>query len=465
MAFDIEHFPTSESAKRMLGMVTKGYYDKSYVGKWLFQVMGLEEDELKKIIAELPAQIFPETATWSLRYHEEKWGLPIYEETEEEVYSGAGGSQGSGSGTSTGSGGQGSGSGSTLTDEERERRYRERRRRIIEKRDYVAPMTPYRMENYIRALAEGYAPRVADVHDPGPYGWTAPHPNVFRVYLIGDEDSGTIDTKAIHRTLGRIKQSHTMYVLEQRTIIVIDESDIEEIRLRNIRFDMAMPFWYCHVLDGDWLLDGRILLDQKRRYGLGVWVTTAIRIHEPKQSARFPHWGMRTEIEFPESYRMGINHSMAVSFWDVYTLNGDWLLDGKVPLNQKRRYALGLAVSHLWKAWNDTEGLTIPRMGISTEIRTPEVFKNRITHSMAMPFWGYFVLNGDWLLDGKIALSESSRRLKAAVDFHARTDCKELESYDGFTVETYTRDYWFLDGGLSMDGSRKLNSVYRKETA
>ena len=103
--FDIENFPTSESAKKMLSYVTEGFYDKSYVGKWLYQVMGLEYDAALKIAEELPYQFFPETATWGLMYHEIKWGLPIRKNLS----------------------------------------YEERRRLIYQKRDNRAPMTPYRM--------------------------------------------------------------------------------------------------------------------------------------------------------------------------------------------------------------------------------------------------------------------------------------------------------------------------------
>lgn len=35
---DLENFPTRESAKDMLSMVSP-IYDRSYVGKWIFQVM------------------------------------------------------------------------------------------------------------------------------------------------------------------------------------------------------------------------------------------------------------------------------------------------------------------------------------------------------------------------------------------------------------------------------------------
>lgn len=61
--FCLEHFPTSESARRQLRYITAGFYDSSYVGKWIFQVMGQEYDDARRIIQELPAQMFPETAT------------------------------------------------------------------------------------------------------------------------------------------------------------------------------------------------------------------------------------------------------------------------------------------------------------------------------------------------------------------------------------------------------------------
>ena len=61
---ELELFPTSESALKMLSYVTPGFYDKSYVGKWMFQVMGLEYDKALKLAEELPEQFFPETATW-----------------------------------------------------------------------------------------------------------------------------------------------------------------------------------------------------------------------------------------------------------------------------------------------------------------------------------------------------------------------------------------------------------------
>jgi hypothetical protein len=38
---DLEKFPTSPAAKRMMKTISP-VYDKAYVGKWLLQVMGMK---------------------------------------------------------------------------------------------------------------------------------------------------------------------------------------------------------------------------------------------------------------------------------------------------------------------------------------------------------------------------------------------------------------------------------------
>ena len=106
--FDIENFPTSDTAKRMLSYVSEEFYEKSYVGKWLYQIMGLEWDSAKQILEEeLPKQFFIETATWGLMYHEIKWGLPVRQNLP----------------------------------------YEERRSLIRQKINYRVPMSPYYMEH------------------------------------------------------------------------------------------------------------------------------------------------------------------------------------------------------------------------------------------------------------------------------------------------------------------------------
>lgn len=165
---DLENFPTSESALRMLDDVSTGFYDKSYVGKWLFQVMGLEYDDAFQLVEGLPKQFFPETATWGLKYHEMKWQLPIRENLG----------------------------------------YEERRRLIYQQRDYRAPMTPYRMENFL-SNSTGLDVHISDCHDPGKIGFSPEHPNIFRVDLVGGGSQDAI-IKVV-QLLKEIKQSHTAY--------------------------------------------------------------------------------------------------------------------------------------------------------------------------------------------------------------------------------------------------------------
>ena len=160
---DLEKFPSSESAKRMLRSVDSGgFYDNSYVGKWIFQIMGLEMDEAKQIIEELPYQAFPETATWGLRYHEQKYGLPVRE---------------------------------GLT-------YEERRRLIYSKRDERAPMNPYHME----VILENISGRKAHVDDAsGPV-------NTFTVTLEAGDN--VVNVAALIKKLKEIKQSHVAFTMK-----------------------------------------------------------------------------------------------------------------------------------------------------------------------------------------------------------------------------------------------------------
>ena len=74
MSFDIEKFPNNEIAQKMLERVSP-IYENSYVGKWLFEVMGIEMAEARALIESLKNQCFPATATWGLRYWEERYGI------------------------------------------------------------------------------------------------------------------------------------------------------------------------------------------------------------------------------------------------------------------------------------------------------------------------------------------------------------------------------------------------------
>ena len=166
MAIDLDQFPTSESAKKMLSYVSDGFYDNSYVGKWLYQVMGQEYDTAFDMVESLPYQLFPETATWGLMFHEIKWGLPVKNDVASE----------------------------------------ERRKLIYQKRDIKRPMTPYQMEKAIEYNYDCKA-YVSDVHDAGSDGYTPSHPNIFRVLI--ETDGEKLDTHEVTEKIKALKQSHT----------------------------------------------------------------------------------------------------------------------------------------------------------------------------------------------------------------------------------------------------------------
>ncbi len=269
--FDLENFPTSNSARKMLSYVSDGFYDESYVGKWIYQVMGLEYDKALEMVEDLPAQFFPETATWGLMYHEIKWGLPVRENLS----------------------------------------YEERRKRIYQKRDYRAPMIPYRMEKSLED-ATGFEVHIADIHDPGEYGFSTQHPNVFKAYFLGE---GSLDSKKVFETLNRLKQSHTTYTVNYRTEIELDNRNLEQIILRNIRFKMAIPFWYAYVYDGSWRLDGSVVLEQKLKYDMR------------------PHFSFPLSICEKETVRM----DSVMIRKDLWHLNGAYNLDGERLLDAEIR--------------------------------------------------------------------------------------------------------------------------------
>ncbi len=204
--FDLENFPDSRSAKAMLSYVTHGWYDKSYIGKWLYEVMGIELDAAAGYIETLPEQLFPETATWGLRFHEDKYGLPVREDLPVE----------------------------------------ERRMRIFRKRDLRSPMTPSRMEEYL-TNAVGIEAHVADCNDPGELGYVPEHPNVFKVVFVTEE---TLDPQKIRDLLAGLKQSHTSCVISDWVKVTVDHRELWRFLLKNIDLRMRIPFFSAIIPGG-----------------------------------------------------------------------------------------------------------------------------------------------------------------------------------------------------------------------
>lgn len=262
--FDIENFPISEAAKRMMSTISEEFYRDSCVMKWLQQVMGMEWDDAVRIIdEELPKQFFPETATWGLCYHEIKWQLPVRENLS----------------------------------------YEERRKLIYQKRDFKAPMTPYKMEEYLRRIT-GAEVHVMDCHDPGQFGFVPDHPNKFKVVFIKE---GTINSKAAIQELNRIKQSHTVYyTIEDRVlpIIFLWKNEVEIPRL-----NLGMDFSMNHA---EQYFDGLSLLDGSQKFDGGY---TCFRT----SSGNLMECGMKEHIECSVTIKKNLYHFDGSLSWDGST--------------------------------------------------------------------------------------------------------------------------------------------------
>lgn len=416
--FDLENFPVSESAKNMIASVSDGFYDNSYVGKWLYEVMGQEYDTAREIAEDILNQLFPETATWGLMYHEIKWGLPVRENLP----------------------------------------YEERRQLIYRKRDYRAPMTPYRMEGYLKT-ATGFDVRIADINDPGDYGFVAPHPNVFKAYFMGE---GTLASKRVRAMLNELKQSHTMFTMNDRTEIVSDNRNLEEMNLKKVIFHIAESFWYSDLLDGRKLLDGSSLLYPYMRYNLMLGFKYILGGFTTPTDADLQKVKFRAKQETENDVKAGaIRIASDIIFWNTHLLDGSWDLDGSHRLDVTRGYQLGVAIVAM-VAFAHNEVTDVLKVRSAYDLRTGSDVRAAIRSEFEADFWNTVYLDGKLLLDGNTTLEYrgGNKRLEASVTHHM--GIKREDSDVSVQVITKTRNYWFFDGSNMLNGKKNLNSI-RKE--
>lgn len=416
---DLENFPTSQSAQNMLATVTPGFYDQSYVGKWLYQVMGLEFDEAERLIAEeLPLQFFPETATWGLMYHELKWGLPVRDYLS----------------------------------------YDERRKLIYEKRDQRAPMTPYRIETML-ANVTGFWANIADIHDGGKYGYKVSHPNTFIAVFVGD---GSLNTKAVKRLLDSAKQSHTTYTIIDRMDTVLDCTTLEQMLLRNINIKAAVPFWRAALLDGSGYLDGSMLLDSMREYDLILGLMYRQGEFYTPQSIDLSRMRIWLQYGVTEQYTgLKSRQEMAVYFWPALRLDGSVLLDGSETLNWSRQDWPAAIKYRLGRLFTQNEAI-IRRLRIPLKTELSEDYASgRVEYDGEVHFWTTLKLDGSAKLDGSELLDKSRQPwpVSAAV---ASTTPRISEEIGDVTLIT-RKDLAYLNGSLRLDGTRILDSEYHKE--
>lgn len=153
----------SEAAQRVIDYVSD-IYGESYVGLWLFQVIGIVLDDVNAIIMSLYDEIFPETSEKLLPYWEKEYGI-IPDDT--------------------------------LTAEER-------RANIKAKMQLIAPVNPAKLENF---LSDVTGNEVMVTETPGS--------NQIVVDVIGYVD----DLTGMKAVIDRLKPAHVIYEIHTSDVV------------------------------------------------------------------------------------------------------------------------------------------------------------------------------------------------------------------------------------------------------
>lgn len=399
---NIENFPTSEAAKRMMGYITgNGFYDRSYVGKWIFQVMGIEMDEARRIIEdELPYQAFPETATWGLRYHEEKFGLPIRENLSPE----------------------------------------ERRKLILDRRDTKAPITPWRLEKMMNSVL-GCDVKVVDIHEPDN---KITHPNTFVVYLEGE---GAFSLQKGIDKINDAKQSHTSYELHVRLAVFVLVENI----LFN-RMTVRLPItWWGATWDGEHLFDGSIYFNARQppffRMAVPFEIPNIIKV----ENLRIVHRVVK--ISDYGDLLVKMVHRIPITWWGA-SFDGRYLFDGEALLNAVRPPDFR-AVTYNLDA-DHAEGVLFEHTKISAvEIKNENECKIRDVHRASFLWTDYVItFDGELSFDGDETFSQESP--PKIVSITHRMDAENVEDF-GVVLYIPSKATRF-NGVLNFDGTNNFNS-------
>lgn len=399
---NIENFPTSEAAKRMMGYITgNGFYDRSYVGKWIFQVMGIEMDEARRIIEdELPYQAFPETATWGLRYHEEKFGLPIRENLSPE----------------------------------------ERRKLILDRRDTKAPITPWRLEKMVNSVL-GCDVKVVDIHEPDN---KITHPNTFVVYLEGE---GAFSLQKGIDKINDAKQSHTSYELHVRLAVFVLVENI----LFN-RMTVRLPItWWGATWDGEYLFDGSIYFNARQppffRMAIPFEIPNIIKV----ENLRIVHRVVK--ISDYGDLLVKMVHRIPITWWGA-SFDGRYLFDGEALLNAVRPPDFR-AVTYNLDA-DHAEGVLFEHTKISAvEIKNENECKIRDVHRASFLWTDYVItFDGELSFDGDETFSQESP--PKIVSITHRMDAENVEDF-GVMLYIPSKAARF-NGVLNFDGTNDFNS-------
>lgn len=249
---------TNPKAQDMIDYVSP-VYGESYTGLWIFQAIGSVMGEVCGIAEQLACETNTTTTDLLLDYWEDHYAVPRDR---------------------------------NLTKEQR-------RLRLVAKAGTGGPCNPVRLAAAVSGSLGGVQVDITENYAK----------NTFRVN-IRDENDEIEDWAPAIAVIERMKQAHTIYVLNYWISFYADMQALHRMDVIRVSMHMGIDFWRGVLLDGEYLLDGSIYLDSIRaRFEVGTK----------------HHIQIETD-ESCESNEVIIKQNM-------WYLDGEYLLDGSKRLN------------------------------------------------------------------------------------------------------------------------------------
>lgn len=151
-------------------------------------------------------------------------------------------------------------------------------------------------------------------------------------------------------------------------------------------------------------------------------------------------------------------------FFELRTLNGEWLLDGSVLLNQRVicNMGMGLVIGNIEVPLEERLRLEAPVVSLTMETEKGQIFVRSMDVHTYFRYFMYRVLNGEWLLDGAAGLNQ---KVICMIGIGMQVGSVEVKNEEQISecFSIVEKDLWYLDDAERLDGSRLLDAERREE--
>ncbi len=151
-------------------------------------------------------------------------------------------------------------------------------------------------------------------------------------------------------------------------------------------------------------------------------------------------------------------------FFELRSLNGEWLLDGSVLLNQRVICNMGmeLLIGGIEIPLEERFLLEAPSVSLQMNTETDRYYIQSMDVHSYFRYFTYRILNGEWPLDGAVGLNQ---KVICIIDIGMQVGIVEVK-YEEQISECFSiveKDLWYLDNAERLDGSRLLDAERREE--